>query len=487
MEPHITAGRREWLGLAVLALPCLLYSMDLTVLLLALPSLTRELDPSGSELLWITDVYGFLLAGLLITMGRVGDRIGRRRLLMIGAAAFGAASVLAAFAPTAGWLIAARGLLGITGATLAPSTLALIRTLFDDPRQRAFAIGVWVTSFSVGAALGPLLGGVMLELWWWGSVFLLAVPVMALLLVVGPRLLPESRDPEPGLFDLPGAALSIVAVLAGVYGLKRVAVEGPEAAAFAALAVAALAAVAFVRRQRVASDPVVDLALFRRPALNAALAANTAGIFVVGGIDLFVAQHLQLVLGMGPLEAGLWTVPPAGAFVVGSLLAPRLAAATDTRAAISGGLALAAAGLLALTFVGAGTPPALLMAAVTGMSLGVAPVITLATDAIVATAPPARAGAASALSETGTELGGALGIAVLGSIGAAVYGARMGDGKTLAAAVDAAGTLPAAAGDAFAAGLQTAAGVAAVGVAVLALVVARTTFHVSKNCEVCMS
>src|SRR6266566_2209625 len=221
-----TAGRREWVALAVIALPCLLYSMDLTVLYLALPSLTVDLKPSSAQLLWITDIYGFMLAGFLITMGTLGDRIGRRRLLLIGAAAFGLASVLAAFATSVAMLIAARALLGIAAATLAPSTLSLIRNMFLDPRQRTFAIGVWVTSFSVGGALGPLLGGLLLHFFWWGSVFLLAVPVMALLLVLGPLLLPEFRNPEAGRFDLVSATLSLVSVLALVYGIKDLAQNG---------------------------------------------------------------------------------------------------------------------------------------------------------------------------------------------------------------------------------------------------------------------
>src|SRR3712207_3784959 len=220
------AGRRERIGLAVIALPCLLYSMDLTVLHLAVPQLSEDLKPSSAELLWIIDIYGFLVAGSLITMGTLGDRIGRRRLLLIGAAAFGVASVFAAFSTSAEMLIAARALLGVAAATLAPSTLSLIRNMFLDPRQRTTAIAVWVTSYSVGGAIGPLLGGVMLEYFWWGSVFLLGVPVMVLLLAVGPVLLPEFRDPEAGRPDLVSAALSLAAVLAAIFGLKQIAQDG---------------------------------------------------------------------------------------------------------------------------------------------------------------------------------------------------------------------------------------------------------------------
>src|SRR5829696_7253088 len=221
--PPRRATRREWIGLAVIALPCLVYAMDLTVLTLAVPSLSVDLRPSSTELLWIVDIYGFLVAGFLITMGTLGDRIGRRRLLLIGAAAFGAASVVAAFASNPEMLIASRALLGVAGATLAPSTLSLIRSMFHDPEQRTVAIGIGVTSFSSGAAIGPLVGGVLLEHFWWGSVFLLSVPVMALLLVLGPFLLPEFRDPQAGRLDLTSAALSLAAVLAVIYGMKQIA------------------------------------------------------------------------------------------------------------------------------------------------------------------------------------------------------------------------------------------------------------------------
>src|SRR5829696_3144907 len=220
------ARRREWIGLAVIALPCLLYSMDLTVLELAVPKLSADLKPTSSQLLWILDIYGFLLAGFLITMGTLGDRIGRRRLLLIGAAAFGAASVLAAFSRSAEMLIATRAVLGVAGATLAPFTFSLFANIFLDPDQRTLAIGVWATSFSAGAAIGPLAGGLLLEYVWWGSVFLLAVPVMALLLVLGPVLLPEFRYPHTGRLDLFSATLSLAAVLAMIYGLKQVAQEG---------------------------------------------------------------------------------------------------------------------------------------------------------------------------------------------------------------------------------------------------------------------
>jgi DHA2 family multidrug resistance protein-like MFS transporter len=421
------ATRREWIGLAVIALPCLLYSMDLTVLFLAVPHLSADLRPSSTQLLWITDIYGFLLAGSLITMGTLGDRIGRRRLLLAGAAAFGVASVLAAFSTSAGMLIAARALLGVAGATLAPSTLSLIRNMFADPRQRTVAIGVWISSFSAGGAIGPLAGGVLLEWFWWGSVFLLGVPVMALLLVVGPLLLPESRDPQAGRLDLPSAGLSLGAVLLVIYGLKRVALDGlgwpPVLSIVAGLAVG----VVFVRRQQTLIDPLLDLRLFANRAFSAALATNTLGFFVGFAALLLIAQYLQLVLGLSPLQAGLWTVPSGGGFIVGSMLTPLLVRRLRPALVMASGLALAAVGFGLLTQVDPASGLTVLVTGSVMFSLGLAPVFTLAADLVVGAAPPERAGAASGISETSSEFGGALGIAVLGSVALAVYRGQVTD------------------------------------------------------------
>jgi MFS transporter, DHA2 family, multidrug resistance protein len=492
------AGRREWIGLAVIALPCLLYSMDLTVLELAVPKLSADLKPTSSQLLWIMDIYGFLLAGCLITMGTLGDRIGRRRLLLIGAAAFGVASVLAAFSRSAEMLIATRALLGIAGATLAPSTLSLIRNMFLDPDQRTFAIGVWATSFSAGAAIGPLAGGFLLEHFWWGSVFLLAVPVMALLLVLGPFLLPEFRDPQAGRLDLTSAALSLAAVLAVIYGLKQLAQDGLGWLPVLSVAAGVAAGAAFARRQRELADPLIDLGLFRAPAFSASLAAFMISIFVIAGIFLFLAQYLQLVLGLSPLQAGLWTVPSAGGLIAGSMLAPLIVRRVRPAFVMAGGLALSAVGFGMLIQVNAASGLAVLVAGSVLFSLGVAPVGTLASDIIVGSAPPERAGAASGISETSAELGGALGIAVLGSIGTAVYRSEVAGAvpadvppaaakaarDTLGGAVAAAEELPDqlgaelldAAREAFTQALQLTAitsAVIVVGVAILAAVVLR--------------
>jgi MFS transporter, DHA2 family, multidrug resistance protein len=421
------ATRRDWIGLTIIALPCLLYSMDLTVLNLAVPAISADLKPSSAQLLWIVDIYGFMVAGFLIPMGTLGDRIGRRRLLLIGAAAFGIASVLAAFSTSAEMLIAMRALLGIAGATLAPSTLSLIRNMFHDPAQRTVAIGVWITSYSIGGAIGPLIGGVLLQYFWWGSVFLVGVPVMVLLLVLGPMLLPEFRDPAAGRPDLWSAVLSLGAVLAMIYGIKFIAQHGAAwPAAFAILAGLGVGAV-FVRRQQKLADPLIDLRLFRSSAFSAALITYTLATFFAFGVFVFTAQYLQLVLGLSPLQAGIWTVPMMAAFVVGSNLVSLIVRRVRPVIVMSIGLALAAIGFAALTQVDRPSALAVLVIASIVYSLGLAPVFTLATDMIVGAAPPERAGAASALSETGSEFGGALGIAILGSIGTAVYRTVMAD------------------------------------------------------------
>jgi MFS transporter, DHA2 family, multidrug resistance protein len=478
----------------VIALPCVLYSMDLTVLNLAVPALSADLKPSASELLWIIDIYGFLIAGSLITMGTLGDRIGRRKLLLIGAAAFGAASVLASFSKSAGMLIAARALLGIAGATLAPSTLSLIRNMFHDQKQRTVAISIWITSYSVGGAIGPLLGGVVLQHYPWGAVFLLNVPVMVLLLVVGPRLLPEFRDPNAGRLDLASAALSLSSVLLVIYGLKRIAEHGfgwlPALTIVAGIAVGTV----FLRRQRTLADPLIDLRLFRAPAFSVALISYTLAIFVAFGAYIFISQYLQLVLGLSPLQAGLWTLPWSLGFVAGSLVTPALVRRFRPAFVMAGGMAFAAVGFLVLTRVGATSGLSVMVAASVIFSIGLAPAITLVTDLVLTAAPPERAGAASALSETSAELGGALGIALLGSIGTAVYRGAMARGvpagvppeiaeaarSTLGGAVAAAAELPealrasllGAAREAFTRGFQRSALISAVLSAGLAVAVA---------------
>ncbi len=486
-EPKAT--RREWIGLGVLALPCMLYSMDLTVLNLAVPQLAADLNPTAAQLLWIIDIYGFMVAGFLMTMGTLGDRIGRRKLLLVGAAAFGAASILAAFSTSAEMLIITRAILGVAGATLAPSTLSLLTAMFRDPAERAFAISMWISSFSAGAIIGPLVGGVLIQYFWWGSVFLAGVPVMLLLLILGPWLLPEYRDPTAGRLDIFSALLSLAAVLLFIYGMKNMAEAGFGFQPLAFMATGIAMAVAFLRRQTTLADPLIDLKLFRSLSFKAALGINVLGIFFMFGSFIFLAQYFQLVAGLTPLEAGLWSVPSALVFTAVSFITPRLMGLMRPAYLLAAGMLVSAFGFLLLsqmtTLIG-------VVGASLIFSAGFTPVITLTTGLIVGAVPPEKAGAASALSETAAELGGALGIAVLGSLSTFIYRSEMASKipadvppelaaasrSTLTGAIDVAKSLPADAAQslldagrhAFNSGFQAAAIISAVGMLAAAIV-----------------
>src|SRR5256714_4716189 len=434
------AGRREWIGLAVLMLPLLLISMDMTVLYYAVPAISAALTPTSSELLWILDIYGFVLAGLLVTMGTLGDRIGRRLLLLLGAGAFGVASVVSAYAHDAGTLIGTRALLGVAGATLMPSTMALTRNMFHDAQQRRTAIGIWMAVFSSGTALGPLVSGFLLAHFWWGSVFLINVPVMVLLLVLGPALLPEFRDPRPGRFDLLSVVLSMAAILPTIYGIKKAAQDGFGTVPAATIAVGVVLGIAFALRQRRRPDPAVDVRLFRDRAFGMAVLVNVLATFALIGYALFTTQYLQLVLGLSPLRAALWSLPVTVVVAAGATVAGQLARSVRPAYLMAGGLILGAAGLLVLTQVDAHSGLLLLLVGAGIMASGVVAAMTLTGDMIMTSAPPERAGAASALSETANELGGALGIAILGSIGTAVYRRQVADALPAGLPPDAADT-----------------------------------------------
>lgn len=479
------AGMREWIGLAVLALPCLIYAMDMTVLYLAAPQITAQLKPSASELLWIVDIYAFMVAGFLIVMGTLGDRIGRRRLLMIGAAAFGVSSAIAAFATSPLMLIIARAVQGIAGATLAPSTLALITSMFRNDRERTFAIGVWVASFSSGATLGPMFGGLLLEHFWWGSVLLINAPLMAILLVLAPLLLPESRASVAGRIDLASAVQSLSAVLLVMFGLKRIAEQGVSGLAFASIILGIGIGWLFIRRQRRLTDPLIDFAILRLPGVGAALTVNVLGLFTVLGTFFFIAQYLQMVRGMGPLEAGLWTAPSGMIFAIGSVLTPYLLQKYRAEAVIIVGLLLAAVGYALLATIDAQDSALRAFIAMLVFCAGLAPLGTTTTDFVMARAPPDRAGATSAISETSFEFGAAAGIAMFGSLLTAVFttdmlaavaalslndAARESATHTLGGALDVAKALPSAdaqalavaARDAFVKGMSATAILAAV-------------------------
>ncbi|MEV7618096.1 MFS transporter [Streptomyces sp. NPDC089799] len=447
------AGRREWTAFAVLLLPLLLVSMDVSVLYFAIPAITRELDPSATQQLWIFDSYAFALAGLLITMGSLGDRIGRRKLLLIGATAFGTASVAAAYAQSAEMLIAARVLLGVGGATLMPSTLALVRNLFRDDRQRTRAIGIWSGAMAGGIALGSVMSGLILNHFWWGSVFLINVPAMLLLLVLVPVLVPEFKDPAPGRFDLLSVPLSIAAVLPVVYGLKEIAAEGARPAYLLCLAAGLAVGYVFVRRQRSREDAMISPALFRGRGFGAGVTLNTLAAFAMMGSAYFTTQYLQSVLGMGTLEAALWSLAPSLAVGAAAPAAGALGQRFGRRAVIAGGFVTGAAGFALLALVGTDSLW-LLLTGCAVLACGIVTVMSLVSDMALASAPAEKAGSAASLLETGQEFGGALGMALLGSLGTAVYrqdltGAEPAARETLGGAAATAGQLGGEAGAAL--------------------------------------
>lgn len=416
----LRAGRGEWVAFVVLLLPLLLVSMDISVLYFALPAVSEELEPSAVQQLWIFDAYGFTLSGLLLTMGVLGDRLGRRRLLLAGAAAFGLASLWAAHADSTASLIAARVALGAGGATLMPSTLALMRDLFPDDKQRSRAIGIWSGVMAGGVAVGSVVSGVMLSRFWWGSVFLINVPAMILLLVLVPFLVPESKGHGTGRFDVWSMPLSVVAVVPAVYGVKEVAAGGPAPLPLACLAVGAGAGWAFVRRQRSRDDAMISRALLRARGFGAGIALNTAAAFAMMGSAYFITQYLQSVLGYTPLRAALWSLAPALAVGVAAPLSTWAGRRLGRARVVSGGFLVMACGFALIALTGTDARAQLLSGAAV-MGCGMVTVVSQVCDLALAAVPQRRAGAAASLLEAGQELGGALGMALLGSVGTAVY------------------------------------------------------------------
>ena len=466
----------RWLALCVLVLAVLLVAVDATVLGLATPYISEDLHPSGTQLLWIGDVYSFVIAGLLVSMGSLGDRIGRKRILLCGATAFGAISVLNAYATTPELMILARALLGVAGATLMPATLALIRNLFHDPRERSLAVGIWGATASAGTAVGPIVGGFLLEHFWWGSVFLINLPVMAVLVLVGIRTLPESRNPNPGPWDLASVLLSLIGMIGVVYAVKEAATHGFSWPTLAAGLLGAGALYGFVRRQLTMPAPLLDMRLFRHRGFSGAVLADLLTVLGMSGLVFFLSQYLQLVQGRRPFEAGLAELPAAVGAVVAGLAAGSAARRFSVRSVVSAGLAAVGLSLAVLTCLGQSTGYPVLGAALLVVGVGAGLSFTVTADVILSSVPKEQAGAASAVSETAYELGAALGIALLGSIVTAVYsgfhgpaGTPQGAHDSLGAAVQASTHLPPqtaeslldAARDAFVHGLHLASGAGA--------------------------
>lgn len=484
------AGLREWTGLAVLVLPTLLVSIDVSVMLLALPRISETFHADAAQQLWIMDIYGFLLAGFLITMGNLGDRIGRRKLVMIGGAAFALASALVAFSPSAPVLIGARALLGVAGATLTPSMLALISNMFKDERQRGLAISVWFSCFMGGMLVGPLVGGLLIEHFWWGAPFLLGVPVMGLMLLLAPRFVPEYRHEGAGPIDLLSVVLSLGAILPMVFGLKEFA-RGDFSTLSVGAVVAGLAfTFAFFRRQASLTQPLIDLKLFTNRAFTAVIAAMFL-MTATGAFMVFMAQYFQLVAGLTPAVAGLCTLPGVAAAVVGILFAPKIAQSIRPATLIAAGLCLAIAGMVLVIVAVSGLGLPIVILGFVMFNLGCSPMVTLGTGIMLGFVAPERAGAAAALQETSSELGFSLGIAAMGSLATVIYRSVLSGGlpadltvdqqkaalETLAGAVDLAGkveqgsALLASARDAFIASLRAVAGVEA-GILLLVAIIA---------------
>ncbi len=413
--------RRRWIALAVLTLAIVILAVDATVLYLAVPSLTEDLAPSASQILWIGDIYSLAIAGLLIVMGSLADRIGRKRLLLIGAAGFGAASAMAAWSTSPEMLIVARLLLGVTGATLMPSTLSLIRNIFPDPTERARAIAIWAAAMGGGAALGPVVGGALLDHFWWGSVFIINLPIMAVLVVGGAILLPESRDPDPGRFDLLSAALSMVCLVPLVYAIKQAVTEGMSPLMVAMLVLSVVAGALFVRRQMRLGAPLVDVTLFRLPAFTGAVVSTFISVFAMMGFLYFFSQYLQLVRGYRPLLAGLAELPATIATIVVVAMVGVALRRLGAGRSIGFSLVLIALGLGGITLALEAEHYVWLGLALVPVGLGMGMATALATDTVVSAAPPEKSGAASAVSETSYELGVGLGIAVLGSVVTYLY------------------------------------------------------------------
>lgn len=426
------AGLQAWLGLVILALPTLLISVDIGVLFLALPHLSADLGASGTQQLWITDIYGFVLAGFLITMGTLGDRVGRRRLLLLGAACFGVASVVAAFSTVPETIIAARALLGIAGAAMMPSTLSLITTLFRNERQRGLAIGVWVSCMMSGAALGPVVGGVLLQFFWWGSAFLIAVPIMILLLATGPILLPEFRNEGAGRIDLISALMSLVAALSLVYAIKEFSLRGLETAALSgpALVLGLAMAAVFAHRQLRLPEPLIDIRLFTQIRFSVTLLSMLFAAVALAGTFLLVSQYVQSVEGLPPGQAGLWLAPAGIAIAVGSLTAPALTNRWSAGAVIAGGFLLGTVGFLMITQAPSSGGIPLIITGISLAHLGAGPVVALGAHLVVGSVPQEKAGSAASMSETANHFGSTLGLALIGTVGAVVF-RRMMDGQTL--------------------------------------------------------
>lgn len=461
MSPRARPAGR-WTVLAVVCAAVLVVVIDVTVLHVAAPAMAEDLDPSAVALLWIIDVYPLVVAPLLVASGALGDRFGRKRMLLTGLAVFGFASALAAFAWSPAVLIAARAVMGVGGALILPATMSIVRGVFEDRNERRTAVGIWSATMAGGAAVGPLIGGFLVEHWWWGAVFLINVPVVLIVLPIGLRLLPESRAAEPPPWDTAAVVLAGLGILGFAFGIKEGTRYGfTDPAALVSIVIAPVALTVFVRRQLARPEPLLDVRLFGDGGFSVAVGCVLLAMFGLVGLELFFALYLQLVLGLEPLAASVRLLPLMIASLAGGLLAAPLLRRVGIRAAISGGLLLSTLALLPMLAIGVDDRVLLLALPFIALGFGLEIALVAANDVIISAVPADRAGNAASIEETAYELGGGLGIAVLGSILGLVYSNSLTavpgvDGPNMAAAaeslaraVEVAATLPAALGDAL--------------------------------------
>ncbi|MFD7093432.1 MFS transporter [Streptomyces xanthophaeus] len=418
-----SGGANRWAVLAVLCVSLVLVALDATILHVAVPSVTEDLRPGSIELLWIVDAYPLVCAALLILFGTLGDRVGRRRILLLGYGLFGVASAVAAFADNAQVLIAARALLGIGGAMIMPATLSILRQVFPDRRERALAIGIWTAVAAVGAASGPVLGGFLVQHYWWGSVFLINIPLMALILPLGRWLLPESKGSSDGPWDVTGALMAAAGVLGTVLGIKRFGAErqlaDPEALLPLVLGAALL--IVFVRRQKRRTHPLIDMRLFSRAAFSTSVGCIVLAMLALVGLELIAVQYLQLVLHLSPLETGLRLLPLTFAAMAAGATGSYTLARTGPRRMVSLGFLLTAFAVLLLTLMGQQDRPVLLTVGFILLGFGLQTTLFAAYESMLSEAPAASAGGAASIGETSYQLGAGMGIALLGSVMNAAY------------------------------------------------------------------
>ncbi|MEU9800099.1 MFS transporter [Streptomyces sp. NPDC051000] len=418
-----SGGANRWVVLAVLCVSLVLVALDATILHVAVPAVTEDLRPGSVELLWIVDAYPLVCAALLILFGTLGDRVGRRRILLLGYGLFGIASAIAALADNAQVLIAARALLGIGGAMIMPATLSILRQVFPDRRERALAIGIWTAVAAIGAASGPVLGGFLVQHYWWGSVFLINIPLMALILPLGRWLLPESKGSSQGPWDVLGALMAAGGVLGAVLGVKRLGAErqlaDPEALLPLLLGVALL--ILFVRRQRRRTHPLIDMRLFSRAAFTTSVGCIVLAMLALVGLELIAVQYLQLVLRLSPLETGLRLLPLTFAAMAAGATGSYTLQRVGPRTMVSLGFLLTACAVLLLTLMGQQDRPVLLTVGFILLGFGLQTTLFAAYESMLSEAPAATAGGAASIGETSYQLGAGMGIALLGSVMNAAY------------------------------------------------------------------